>query len=45
MGTAEKIDEIIVHWPSGKETVVKDVLAGKRLTIHENEAANSVGTN
>jgi hypothetical protein len=45
MGAAEKIEEIVVHWPSGKETVVKDVLAGKRLTIHENEAAISVGTN
>jgi hypothetical protein len=44
MGAAEKIEEIVVHWPSGKETVVKDVLAGKRITIHENEAANTIGT-
>lgn len=36
MGRDEKIDELTVNWPSGKITVLKDIPAGKRLTVFEN---------
>lgn len=36
MGNHKKIDELIVSWPSGRTTELKDVPAGKSLFIHEN---------
>ncbi len=39
MGNHKKIDELIVSWPSGRTTELKDVPAGKSLFIHENGIA------
>ena len=37
LGAHEKIDVIQIDWPNGKQTVLNDVPAGKRLTVFENE--------
>ena len=36
LGVLNSVDRIEVLWPSGKVTVLKDVEAGKRITIYEN---------
>ena len=36
LGGLDSVDRIEVLWPSGKVTVLKDVEAGKRITIYEN---------
>jgi hypothetical protein len=35
LGTAEKVDEIRISWPSGKEQVLKDIDAGQILKVEE----------
>lgn len=34
VGQATVIDKIMIHWPNGKEQVIKDVKVGKPMTIH-----------
>ncbi len=37
MGKNPKIDQLTVHWPSGRTTVLRDIPAGRSLVIQENE--------
>ena len=39
LGQADSIDEIRVLWPSGKETIHRDINAGERVTLFEIETA------
>lgn len=39
LGAAKKIDQLTVSWPSGKQTVLKDVMPNQRLTVLENSSA------
>ena len=38
MGTREKIDQIDVFWPSGKQTQHNDILIGSRILLNESGA-------
>ncbi|MCH2183280.1 MAG: ASPIC/UnbV domain-containing protein [Mariniblastus sp.] len=38
MGANPKIDQLKVHWPSGRTTVLNDIPAGSSLVIQENES-------
>lgn len=46
IGENESVDAIMIEWPSGKKQLVKDVSAGKRITVFEiaKESANGSGT-
>jgi hypothetical protein len=35
LGTATKVDTLTITWPSGKQTILTDVLADQFLTISE----------
>ena len=37
LGTAKKVDQIIVNWQHGVEDVIEDVQANKHLTIREED--------
>ena len=37
LGSADKAEEIIIHWPSGEEQVLTDVGAGQILKVEEPE--------
>ena len=39
LGHIEKVDEVRIFWPDGRETVYKDLVAGQQLTIEQEESA------
>jgi enediyne biosynthesis protein E4 len=43
LGKAEAIDELVVYWPGGGTTKLRDVKANQRLRIVESGAANAGG--
>ncbi len=41
MGQNESISELLIVWPSGKSSTLKNIEAGEELVIHENENAKT----
>ena len=42
LGDSPQADELLIHWPSGKTSSLKNVAAGQRLTIVEPEEGSPV---
>ncbi|MEM9158450.1 MAG: tetratricopeptide repeat protein [Verrucomicrobiota bacterium] len=38
LGSAEKADRLVIRWPSGQATELKDVSLGQRITLKEGES-------
>ncbi|HZF64967.1 MAG TPA: VCBS repeat-containing protein, partial [Chitinophagaceae bacterium] len=44
LGSALKIDSLIVSWPSGKQQMIRDIPANQLLVLHEKDAVISTGS-
>ncbi len=42
LGDTDKIDSVVVRWPSGKQQLISEVELNSTLTINENDAIESV---
>lgn len=40
IGTSEKVDSIMIHWPSGHVDMIEDVAQGERIEIIEGSSTN-----